>query len=79
MTLSLKVEETIFFKLQPLKFTNGIRVADLEVSWSSINQGKTFVLEISVCYNKMDPLVHKLVSIQVVDVSHVLDLQVLEC
>jgi hypothetical protein len=38
MTLSLKVEETIFFKLQPLKFTKGIRVADLEVSWSSINQ-----------------------------------------
>jgi hypothetical protein len=65
--------------LQPLKFTKGIRVADLEVSWSSINQWKTFVLEISVCYNKMGPLVHKLVSIQVVDVSHVLDLQVLEC
>jgi hypothetical protein len=69
MTLSLKVEEIIFFKFQPLKFTERICAADLEASWSSINQWKTFVLEISVCYNKMDPLVPKLVSIQVVDVS----------
>ncbi len=49
MNLSLKVEETIFFKFQTLKFTKGICAADLEASWSSINQWNIFVLEISVC------------------------------
>jgi hypothetical protein len=49
MNLSLKVEETIFLKFQYLKFTKGICAADLEASWSSINEWKTFVLEISVC------------------------------
>jgi hypothetical protein len=38
MNLILKVEETIFFKFQTLKFTKGICAADLEASWSSINQ-----------------------------------------
>jgi hypothetical protein len=38
MNLSLKVEETIFFEFQTLKFTKGICAADLEASWSSINQ-----------------------------------------
>jgi hypothetical protein len=32
-----------------LKFTKGICAADLEASWSSINQWNIFVLEISVC------------------------------
>jgi hypothetical protein len=32
MNLSLKVEETIFFKFQPLKFTKGICATDLEAS-----------------------------------------------